>query len=154
MITRVCLRRPSILSTCVKWHPARHSNSFIMGITRPLFRLFSLFQPTKQTIQFYQNVNVKNDYPVYGAGILTQVVSRNHKRRAPAPTFVDNFYRSNSVGTVPKFYGIGGRQEERKKRLKMTWAQSYQENFPRKIMLQWFGALWLVVNVWAANRKA
>ena len=92
-----------------------------MGITRPLFRLFSLFQPTKQTIQFYQNVNVKNDYPVYGAGILTQVVSRNHKRRAPAPTFVDNFYRSNSVGTVPKFYGIGGRTKQTE--------QEYHPNF-------------------------
>ena len=41
-----------------------------MGQTRPLFRLFSV--SFKQTIQFLQQINVKNVvYPVSGAGIQT-----------------------------------------------------------------------------------
>ena len=34
---------------------------------QPLFRLFSSFQ----TLQFLQQINVKNVHPVYGAGIQT-----------------------------------------------------------------------------------
>ena len=40
-----------------------------MGQRRPLFHLFSVF--FKQTIQFLQQINVKNAHPVYGAGIWT-----------------------------------------------------------------------------------
>ena len=45
-----------------------------MGQTRPLFRLFSVFS-NKQTVQFLQQINVKNVHPVYGAGIRTHDLS-------------------------------------------------------------------------------
>ena len=53
----------------------------------PLFNLFSVF--FKQTIQFLQQINVKNVYPAYCAGIWTHdpcniVSSHNHQNRACA----------------------------------------------------------------------
>ena len=42
---------------------------FLNGPTRSLFSfIFGLF---KQTVQFLQQINVKNDHPIYGAGIWT-----------------------------------------------------------------------------------
>ena len=46
---------------------------FLIGPTRPLFRLLLIF--FKQiSIQFYNKFNVKNVHPVYSAGIRTQEV--------------------------------------------------------------------------------
>ena len=39
-----------------------------MGLPWPLFHLFSSLQ---KTLQFLQQINVKNIHPVYGAGIQT-----------------------------------------------------------------------------------
>ena len=43
-----------------------------MDQPRPLFVFFGLF---KQTIDFLQQINVKNVHPVYGAGIRTHNLS-------------------------------------------------------------------------------
>ena len=63
------------------------SNIFKKGYSRPLF-LFGLF---KQTIQFLQQINVKNDMSILymmpsfePTTSWTLVVSHNHKTRAPA----------------------------------------------------------------------
>ena len=58
-------------------NPQRMANSFKpeneaflkKGQPRPLFRLF--FGLFKQTLQFLQQIYVKNVHPVYGAGIRT-----------------------------------------------------------------------------------
>ena len=39
-----------------------------MGLPRPLFVYFCLFE---QTLHFFQQINVKNVHPVFGAGIWT-----------------------------------------------------------------------------------
>ena len=50
----------------------RHPNFlflfFKMGLPRPLFVYFCLFE---QTLHFFQQINVKNVHPVFGAGIWT-----------------------------------------------------------------------------------
>ena len=56
-----------------------------MGHLRTLFHLFSSFQTT---LQFLQQINVKNVHPVYGAEIRTHnlrtwVSSHNQQTRAP-----------------------------------------------------------------------
>ena len=42
---------------------------FLMGQTRPLFRLLSVF--SNKHYKFLQQIHVKNVHPVYGAGIRT-----------------------------------------------------------------------------------
>ena len=55
------------------WRPLKLMIFFVkkIGHPRPLFRLFSVF--FKQTIQFFQQINVKkcHVHPVSGAGIRT-----------------------------------------------------------------------------------
>ena len=69
-----------------------------MAIYRPLFRLFSFF--FKQTLQFLQQYNVKNVYPVSDHGIRTSQISYAF--------FVQTKYRQSSVdssaalGSSPK----------------------------------------------------
>ena len=56
------------------------------GHPNPLFRLFSVL--SKQTLQFLQQIYVKNIHPVYGAGIRNHNLKEtsllpNHQTRAP-----------------------------------------------------------------------
>ena len=43
-----------------------------MGYSRPLLLYFRLF---KQTLQFLQQIKMKNVHPVYGAGIRTPPIT-------------------------------------------------------------------------------
>ena len=52
---------------------------FQMGHTWSLFRLFSVFS-NKQTVQFLQQINVKNVHPVHDAEIQTHASTVNFVR--------------------------------------------------------------------------
>ena len=73
--TSKLLRRPQWgkgqgVSMSIKMSPPRTQRFFLLrnGSFSALFVYFRLF---KQTLQFLQDINVKNIHPVYGAGIRT-----------------------------------------------------------------------------------
>ena len=67
-----------------------------------LFRLFSVFS-NKQTIQFLQQINVKNVHPVCGAGIRTHDILNTSRLPQPLDN-VATIY--GSVLQSKKFYNV------------------------------------------------
>ena len=85
------------------WIPLRSTIVNKMGHPRPLLRLFSLFF-RKTLIQFLEQMNVKNVYPVYGAGIRThECESCTIASRPGLPLKVNNCLKRTKINKKHPF---------------------------------------------------